>query len=154
MARIVSKAKKANHVAGLLVILLLVVLQNVPSTQTASSGIYPLSNYQDLENALEQKGLKSEYVQSVRQSFLSINGDVFKVNDANLQVFLCPDDMSAQTEASRISANYATLSGSDPIFEQSLHFYVNGPMLVLYIGNDKQILDALNSLFGPQVAGN
>ncbi len=121
------------------------------ATPAASPGIEPL-DLQGLIDALQAKGLHVTPGDKIILPFFSIEGRVYKVNDADVQVFEFPDAAGAQSSIANLSPEgnppNAVIDWVGPP-----HFYQADRVVVLYAGDDRTIIDALTAILGRQRAG-
>jgi hypothetical protein len=121
------------------------------ATPAASPGAESL-DAQGLIDTLRAKGLRVTPGDKVIQPFFSIEGRAYKVNDADVQVFEFPDAAGAQASIAKLSpegsAPNAVIDWVGPP-----HFYQIGRVIVLYVGEDRTIIDVLTTILGPQRAG-
>jgi hypothetical protein len=70
-----------------------------------------------------------------------------------VQVFEYPDRAKAEKDAARVSADGMTIGTAKPHWLAPPHFFRRGKLIVLYVGNDEQVLRALQERLGPAFAG-
>ena len=121
------------------------------TTPAASPGSEPL-DAQGLVDRLRAKGLRVTPGDKVIQPFFSIEGQVYKVNDADVQVFEFTDVAGAQSSMAQLSPEG---NPTNVVIEWvgPPHFYQAGRVIALYVGSDRTVIDALTSILGPQRAG-
>jgi hypothetical protein len=106
-----------------------------------------------LLNILQAAGAKAETGDSITQEFFSPEGQTVKVNGADLQVFEYENSEAMEKEASQVAPDGGSIGTSMVTWIDAPHFYKAGRIIVLYLGNDKAVLDLLNKVVGPQFAG-
>lgn len=106
-----------------------------------------------LLNILQAAGAKVETGDSITQEFFSPEGQTVKVNGADLQVFEYENSEAMEKEASQVAPDGGSIGTSMVTWIDAPHFYKAGRIIVLYLGNDKAVLDLLNKVVGPQFAG-
>ncbi len=129
-----------------------------PAATPAVNPVQLASDEAGLVDALRARGLAVEEAGPVEQPFLQVTGTVLLVSGgelampAELQVFTYPDATNAEADAAQIGpeGQPATMMIS---WIAPPHFFRQGPLLVLYLGDDPAILDLLTGLLGPQFAG-
>src|ERR1051325_8444588 len=87
------------------------------------------------------------------QPFLSVTGKMIKIDGEDIQVFEFPNSAAVEAEAGRISRDGATVGTTKIHWIGSPHFYKQGRLLVLYVGDDDKALKVLESVLGRQFAG-
>lgn len=113
----------------------------------------------DLVDELRAAGLDVEPQGDISQPFDSVGARILKVNEDTIQVFEYADETTARIEAGRVSLDGHTFSDEqgrtfmDLAWIDTPHFLRNGTVIVLYVGNDLAVLDALGRVLGPQFAG-
>ena len=84
------------------------------------------------------------------------------MNSQVLEVFEYPYLASAEADAARISPDGTKITeksadngtvASDFFWPAPPHFYRNGTLIVLYVGGDVGIMEALEAVMNPQFAG-
>ena len=75
------------------------------------------------------------------------------MNGADLQVFEYENSEAMEKEASQVAPDGGSIGTSMVTWIDAPHFYKAGRIIVLYLGNDKAVLDLLNKVVGPQFAG-
>lgn len=106
-----------------------------------------------LINKLRGEGLTVEITGEIDQPFFSVKGQTIQVNNDILQVFQYSDIQSTTEAAAQISVNGTTIGKTNVVWAATPHFYHNGKMIILYLGDDKEILNAFEAKIGFQFAG-
>ncbi|MCH8956761.1 hypothetical protein IIA28_15790 [candidate division KSB1 bacterium] len=79
------------------------------------------------------------------------------VNGGIIQVFEFKDKEAADSQAERISPNGTSIINSETacsiLFVDTPHFFENNNLIVLYVGNNTLVINALIEQFGVQFAG-
>ncbi|MGI9068061.1 MAG: hypothetical protein ACR2HX_16865 [Pyrinomonadaceae bacterium] len=91
--------------------------------------------------------------EKVRQPFFSAPGRIINLNNEGLQIFEYANAIKANEEAQRISPDGMTIGTTKPSWMATPHFYKSSRLIVLYLGDNRSILEALKSALGTQVAG-
>ncbi len=125
----------------------------------------PLRDHVSFVDHLRGKGYQVEPVADVRQPFLSAVGTVLRVSGGELQrpielqsynyddTELGEDGLkAAEEDASKIGPDGQPRTTS-VLWKGEPHFFRKERVLVLYLGEDKVVLDLLTDLLGPQFAG-
>lgn len=104
--------------------------------------------------AVRAAGASVEPAGEVTQPFFSVPGRLVRLNGSDVQLFEYPSAEAAAAEAGRISPDGTTIGGTTSVqWIGPPHFYRRGGLIVLYVGADRNILDLLDRLIGPQIAG-
>lgn len=110
-------------------------------------------NYDLFKSQIRSLGFQVESAGEVEQPFFSVRGRVLKITNQSVQVFEFKDAEQAEKEALEISAN-GTIIGKTVIdWVVPPHFYKQGRLIVVYVGNQSETLALLNKLLGTQIAG-
>jgi hypothetical protein len=112
-----------------------------------------------LEEAGAQVALNTEPVPAA--DILTVSGHVINVNGEQLQLFIYEDATAAEADAERISADgyeiAPTRDGEEgPAiidWPSPPHFYLWDNIIILYVGEDSEILTLLSELLGQPFAG-
>jgi hypothetical protein len=89
----------------------------------------------------------------VEQPFFSVGGKMIEVYGEDVQVFQFADTAAADAQAAWISPSGSTVGTTKVQWIGPPHFYKAGKILVLYVGDDVKVLQALAAALGPQFAG-
>ena len=124
-----------------------------------------VTDYASLIDNLRKAGAVVEPRGEVAPDFLSAKRRVITVNNSNVQVWEYENVSMAETEAALVSPDGSSvrrpgvitgvdywISGVDWIAPP--HFYKAGKLIVLYVGESEAVIDALESVLGPQFAGH
>lgn len=106
-----------------------------------------------LIDALQASGSTVEMGEPISQAFFSPEGNIIKVNDADIQVFEYESAEAMESEASQVAPDGGSIGTSMVAWVDTPHFYKTGRMIVLYVGSDETILSLLEKALGPQFAG-
>ena len=106
-----------------------------------------------LVEALKAKGLSVVRAGGVTQPFFSVEGRALNVAGENVQVFQYRTAAAAAKEAGRISPDGSGTGTSMVTWVGTPHFFRGGKLIVLYVGDDSKVLEALRSSLGTQFAG-
>lgn len=102
---------------------------------------------------LTDSGASVELRESVSQPFLSVQGQILRVNGEDVQVFEYPDPTVLQADTSQISPDGSSTSTTMITWIATPHFFSSGRLLVLYVGDNDDLLSTLEQMLGPQFAG-
>ncbi len=90
----------------------------------------------------------------------SVDSKVITINGSNFQVWEYEDAAAADTEAAFISPDgYSIFNNNNRKmcaweWVAPPHFYKASNLIVLYVGDNQAVIDALETLLGPQFAGS
>jgi hypothetical protein len=112
-----------------------------------------VDDYASLVNALSAAGLTIEPGDQITQDFFSVPGQVIRVNGEDVQVFEYADEAAAGQEAATISPDGGSVGTTMVTWVATPHFYQSGRLIVLYLGDNAEILGALEAALGTQIAG-
>ena len=148
---------KSPILSGLFLVLALVV-SGCGNTATANRGTAspdPLvvEDQAGLIAALQAAGATVEVGDSISQDFFSPEGNIIKVNGADVQVFEYESAEAMGNEASQVAPDGGSIGTSMVSWMDTPHFYKTDRIIALYVGSDQTILDLLEMVMGPQFAG-
>jgi uncharacterized protein (DUF305 family) len=106
-----------------------------------------------LVDALRAAGATVEPAAPVEQSFFSVPGQVIQVNGEDVQVFAFADADAAQIEAEALPADGTSFPTLMVTWMATPHFYQQGQIIVLYIGDNEEVQTLLADVLGAQIAG-
>jgi hypothetical protein len=116
----------------------------------------PVQDYDSFVDNLRAAGAMVEHEtlpQVIVQDFFSVTGQVFKVNGEEVQLFEYSSQSGAEAEAALVSPDGSSIGTSMPFWVAPPHFYKAGRIIVLYVGENKAVMEALDKVLGPQFAG-
>lgn len=113
----------------------------------------PIDSYDGLLAALRESGSTVESAGSVSQPFFVPEGKVMKVDGSQVQVFEFSSEQDAQSAADTISPDGSSVGTTMISWVEAPHFYKSGKLIVLYVGEEEAVADALGVVLGAQVAG-
>ncbi len=124
------------------------------SVSPIESGGGPIESQADLIVALRAAGAGVDSGDSVSQPFFTPEGQFLTINGAeDIQVFEYENSEAMEFEASQVAPNGDSVGTSMINWVGSPHFYKIGRLIVLYLGDNQEILNLLNRVIGPQFAG-
>ncbi|MBW8017958.1 MAG: hypothetical protein FVQ82_17445 [Planctomycetes bacterium] len=85
--------------------------------------------------------------------FFSVDVQMYNLGDESIQVFEYTDETAMQTDADQVAEDGSSVGTSMPFWVAAPHFFKSGRVLVLYVGEDAQVLAALEAAMGEQFAG-
>jgi hypothetical protein len=113
----------------------------------------PVTDYASLAARLRAAGASVKQGKAVEQPFFPVTGKLMQVHGEDVQVFQFADAAVADAQASRISPTGSAVGTTKIHWIGSPHFYKAGKLLVLYVGENAQVLKALQAALGRQLAG-
>ena len=112
-----------------------------------------VTDYVSLIDNLRAAGATVEPAGDVSQPFFSVKGQVITVNGGEVQVFEYSADASADAEAALVSPDGGSVGTSMISWIAPPHFYKKSRLIVLYVGDNTAVIEALEGVLGPQFAG-
>jgi hypothetical protein len=109
--------------------------------------------YPVLMQRLRAAGATADPVGRIDQPFFSVAGKALTVDGEDVQVFEYATAAAAEGDARRVSPDGSAIGTSKPLWIGTPHFYRQGRLLVLYLGDQKKIIQALEAALGRQFAG-
>ncbi len=110
-------------------------------------------DYVGLIDDLRDAGATVTPAGEMTQPFFSAKGRVIAVNDGDVQVFEYQDAATADAQAALVSPDGSSVGTSMPFWVAPPHFYRAGRLVVLYVGESNFVIEALETVLGPQFAG-
>ena len=89
----------------------------------------------------------------VEQPFFSVGGTIILVDGERVQVLEYSDADALDVEAAQISRDGSTIGTTMVSWVAPPHFFRNETAIVLYVGENPKVIEALTSVLGPQFAG-
>ncbi len=109
-----------------------------------------------LATALQREGASvalAEVMPASSHPYFSAPAARYVVNEENVYFFEYGTNGNAQSEASRIAPDGATVGMSQVSWVSDPHFYRNESVVALYVGRQASTLALLQKVLGPQIAG-
>ena len=106
-----------------------------------------------LVGAMKAQGLNVERAGGVSQPFFSVEGRALTVGGENVQVFQYRTAEAAAKEAGQVSPDGSGTGTSMVSWVGTPHFFRGGKLIVLYVGDNPKVLEALRAHLGQQFAG-
>ena len=113
----------------------------------------PVTDYPSLIKSLRALGAGATAVGDVEQPFFSIKGVMVKVHGEDVQVFQYTNAAAADAEAAPISRDGMSVGTRKIFWVGQPHFYKQGRILILYVGDNAKVLKTLDAVLGAQFAG-
>ena len=124
-----------------------------PLLPTASTEPLAVEDKTSLMAALQASGATVEVGDPVTQVFFSSQGNIIKVNGADVQVFEYESAEAMENEAFQVAPGGGSIGTSMVTWMDTPHFYKAGRIIGLYVGSDESVLSLLENAIGPQFAG-
>jgi len=114
-----------------------------------------VTDYASLIAAIESRGILVQYKEdlSAESSIFSVPIKVISIGGADIQVFEFKDKSEAGTSSLTVSEDGTEIGTSIIRWMDTPHFYTKGNLIVLYVGQNPEITNLLESLLGNQFAG-
>jgi hypothetical protein len=119
----------------------------------ADSPSLPAVDLASLKEALSVAGGTVESGETIEQAFFTVEGQIIKVNGADVQVFEYETAEATEADAAQVADDGGSVGTSMISWMATPHFYKAGRILVIYVGDDQAILDLLEGILSPQFAG-
>ena len=147
-----------SRILSVLLLVLALVVSGCGNTATANmvtASPEPLAveDQASLIAALQTAGATVEVGDSISQDFFSPEGNIIKVNGADVQVFEYESADAMENESSQVAPDGGSIGTSMVSWMDTPHFYKTGRIIALYVGSDQTSLDLLEMVIGPQFAG-
>ena len=126
---------------------------SAPTQAQGQSLAYPVTDQASLLSKLRAAGASIEVVGEVDQPFLSITGTMIKLQGEDVQVFQYSSAAEMEAQAALISRDGTAVGTRKIHWIDAPHFFKQERVLVLYVGNDEKVQEALKAVLGPQFAG-
>ena len=89
----------------------------------------------------------------VSEGIFSVDGSVLEVNGERVQVMEYRDDAALEVEVAQISPDGSSIGTTMVSWVAPPHFFHTETAIVLYVGENPKVIEALTSVLGPQFAG-
>jgi hypothetical protein len=128
---------------------------NFPAVNQAEgqSRASPVTDRASLISKLRAAGASVEVVGEVDQPFLSVTGTMIKLQGKDVQVFQYSSAKEMEAQAALISRDGTAVGTRKIHWVEPPHFFKQGRVLVLYVGQDAKVEKALEAVLGRQFAG-
>ena len=111
------------------------------------------STYDEFVAALRDNGSAVESLDPISQPFFEPEGRVISVDGSEVQVFEYPNEEDALLAAGTISSDGGSIGTTMVSWIEAPHFFRSGSLIVLYVGEEDVVVEALKAVLGPQIAG-
>lgn len=106
-----------------------------------------------LDRLRGQQGVTAKPGGDVSQPFFPVEGKLIHINEEDAQVFEFANSEAAREQAVQVAPSGASVGTSSINWVAPPHFYSQGKLIVLYVGDDAAILQALEAILDHQFAG-
>lgn len=107
-------------------------------------------NYASFLSYLQEAGFQVEETGVVSQPFTTTEAKTLTINSGEMQVFEFADQPTAEAQISAFQEYFDT---SMVMWIAPPHFYQTGRIIILYLGDNAEIIQAMESIAGGQFAG-
>ena len=114
---------------------------------------HDLNSTDELVERLRATGAEVTVGEPLSQPFFEVIGQIIHVNDEDIQVFEFADETAAENAASQISPDGSSTGTTMITWVAPPHFYRAGKLIVLYVGENEDVINLLVSTLGTQFAG-
>jgi len=145
-----------THKLALALLLLALVATSISCAASQSTDeveTSPVRTLDELITALHNNGATVESLDTISQPFFAPEGQVISVNGFQVQVFEYPNEEDTSSAAGTISSDGSSVGTTMVSWVEPPHFFKSGNLIVLYVGEESSILEALHEILGPQIAG-
>jgi hypothetical protein len=112
-----------------------------------------VSDYASLVAAIKSRGVLVELTEELGESMFSAPAKVLSVGGSDIQVFEFQAESDAKTSSLTVSEDGTEIGTSIIRWMDTPHFYAKGKIIVLYVGQNPEITNLLESILGAQFAG-
>lgn len=114
-----------------------------------------VTDYSSLVDAIKSRGVLVEKKDEIaaESSTFSVPTRIIFVGGADVQVFEFQSESDAKTASLTVSEDGTEIGTSMIRWIDTPHFYTNGKLIVLYVGQNPEIMNLLESFLGTQFAG-
>ncbi len=121
-----------------------------PAPSATRTDVSPF-DYTDLLGALRASGAKVEPAGDVTIPFFSVKGHLIRVNGNDVQVFEFDDPNTAAAQLVALQSAATSQAEGTRTPSPEPHIYKKGRIIVVYVGNDKNVQSMLGSIMGNQI---
>jgi hypothetical protein len=89
----------------------------------------------------------------IRKPYLTASGTVVRVNGRPVQVFVYADPAILEADLATLAPDASSVAGSTLVWPAPPHFWRRGNVLALAVTDDTSLIQLLETVLGPQVAG-
>jgi hypothetical protein len=111
-----------------------------------------IGGYREVIASLQGLEAEVEEIGQVDEPLFEVDTRLIRVNGQDVQIFEFPDEATRQAAAETVSPTAATIGTVIPEWVDIPHFWSQGQVIVLYVGQDQPTIDLLTSVLGQPVA--
>jgi hypothetical protein len=141
---------KFSFILGILLITAMVLTACSGQPASASTEQFGTS---ELIEALHTQGVDAKLGDSIEQAFFSVTGHFVNFSEENVQVFEYESAEAMESDAALVDPDGGSIGTTMVTWVATPHFYKKGQVIVLYIGDNTELLKMFESILGPQFAG-
>lgn len=119
----------------------------------ASAGSTACETVDGLAGALRADGAQVEVAEQITQEFFSVPSQRLVVNGEDVQVLTYASQDAATQDAAQVSPDGFSVGTSMVTWIATPHFFQCGNLIVLYVGDNSELLARLEAQLGSQFAG-
>ena len=123
---------------------------DVTGTTTAPA---TASDWRAVERELRAAGLALADAGVIEQPFWTRSARVYNTGEGDLQIYEFASSSDAETAMHQVDARGAAVGTSNISWMAPPHFYRRGSIIAIYLGTDAATLRRLQTVLGPQFAG-
>lgn len=112
-----------------------------------------VSDYPSLVAAIKSRGILVELTEELAESMFSAPAKVISVGGSDIQVFEFQSESDTKSSSLTVSEDGTEIGTSIIRWMDTPHFYAKGKIIVLYVGQNPEITNLLESILGQQFAG-
>ena len=112
-----------------------------------------VATYDELVAALRDNGSAVESSELISQPFFEPRGQVIKVDGYDVQVFVYTSEEDASSVAKTIGSDGSSVGTTMISWVEAPHFFKSGNLIVLYVREVDDVVEALQAVLGSQIAG-
>lgn len=110
----------------------------------------PVATIRDLIREISRRHTWIRKGGKVTQPFFTVRGRILKVKGAEIQAYEYRSAKTARKEADAVHGSGTTVGTSSINWIAPPHFFRSGRLIALYVGDDRSVLELLESILGSQ----
>ncbi|KAF6242898.1 hypothetical protein C6988_06935 [Nitrosopumilus sp. b1] len=112
-----------------------------------------VNDYVTFLEAINSRGLAFELIETANDSSFSVPMKTLSISGIETHVYEFETDQDAQMASKTVSSDGTQIGNNVIRWMDTPHFYTQGKLIVLYVGQNPEITSLLDSLLGNQFAG-
>ncbi|RDJ31278.1 MAG: hypothetical protein DWQ18_03300 [Crenarchaeota archaeon] len=130
------------------------ILKKLPSSNEPVQYFDGIVNdYVTFLEAINSRGLTFELIETVDDSSFSVPMKTLSISGIETHVYEFETEQDAQMASKTVSSDGTQIGNNVIRWMDTPHFYTQGKIIVLYVGQNPEITSLLDSLLGSQFAG-